>query len=111
MPPRAKIGASRQIRINAAPREWDALFAYAEAMNVTPNQAAMEMLLTALTDNVSNATFIAAARRARHDAQKIVMVESIKAIGNAWQRLVERAIEMGIELDTSHVAALRKDPT
>lgn len=101
MPPirRNDTKATRQIRISAVQREWDPLFAYADSMGITPNQAAAELLLASLTNNATNSTFIAAARRSRYEIQKIMIAEAIKSVGAMWTRVVERAAELGIDIE------------
>lgn len=101
--PRTNAFQSRQIRINALPREWDPLFAYAESQGMSPAQAAAELLLAALATNATDPAFIAQARRARYDAQRIVMSEIANGVAQAWKRISERAHEMGIEINNSHL--------
>lgn len=96
----------RIIPIRITP-ELDELFVYAESQGLRPSQAAAELLVSALHTNARDAVYIAAARHARGEAQRIVFTETLTLLGKAWRRVEERAVELGIDFTISQA---KKDP-
>lgn len=75
--------------------EWDPLFAYAESQGITPPAAARELLLTALATSANDAVFIAAARNARHEIQKIAYQAGARAMRMAYDEILAKAAALG----------------
>lgn len=97
-PPKPKR-KSRNIHLDLYASEWDPLFAYAESQGLTPSQAARELLLTSLSNSVSDAVYIAAARAARHSITKIAYAAGARAMRMAQEEIQARAIAMGVPFD------------
>lgn len=75
--------------------EWDPLFAYAESQGISAPAAARELLLTALATSANDAIFLAAARNARHEIQKIAYQAAARAMRMAWDEIAAKAASLG----------------
>jgi hypothetical protein len=89
----------RGFYLNIQGPEWEPLFAYADAIGCTVQQASRELLMGAIAANASNAIYISAARTARSDVRKLAFAAAARAMKAAWEEMQLQAVARGVPME------------
>ncbi len=78
--------------------EWDPIFAYAESQQITPAQAARELLATAIA-STPDLAFLAMMKQARAKIVQITYQAGARAMRLAYDEIIAQAVAAGISIE------------